>query len=227
MKVIITGATGMVGKGVLLECIDDDKINQILLINRSPIGLKHKKIKEFLHKDFIDFSALQEDFKGSQACFHCMGVSSAGMNEEQYHKLTYTISEALANTLFDANPSMTFIYVSGEGTDSTEKGNTMWARVKGKTENYIFNKGFKDAYAFRPGVILPKRGVKSKTKLYHYFYVISRPFFPLMERIKSVTTTEKLGQAMIALVKTPQEAKVLSGKDINEVAKQSKSKSQE
>ncbi|GFZ78790.1 epimerase [Aquaticitalea lipolytica] len=217
MRVIITGSTGMVGKGVLLECIDDARVENILLINRSSITMSHPKIKEIIHKDFTDFSTIQNEFASYDACFHCMGVSSAGISEEVYYKLTYTISEALVNTIYDANPNMLFTYVSGAGTDSSEQSNTMWARVKGKTENMILNKGFKDAYAFRPGAILPERGVKSKTKLYNLFYSITKPIFPLLKRMKSVTTTSRIGQAMINLYNNPQSLKHLEGADINKV----------
>ena len=215
MKVIITGSTGMVGKGVLLECIDDDSIIEVLLINRSPVDMTHPKIKEIIHKDFTDFSAIQHELKNYDACYHCMGVSSAGMKEEQYVKLTYTITENLVNVLFNFNPNMTFIYVSGEGTDSTENSKTMWARVKGKTENMILNKGFKDAYAFRPGIILPERGVKSKTKLYNSLYILMRPIFPILKKMKSVTTTQNIGKAMIALIENPHNVKILTGSGIN------------
>ncbi|RMG80414.1 MAG: NAD-dependent epimerase/dehydratase family protein [Bacteroidetes bacterium] len=218
MNVIITGSTGMVGKGVLLECLDDDGINRVLLINRSPIDIKHPKIKEIIHKDFTNFDAIQAEFRGYDACFHCMGVSSAGMSEESYYRLTYIVTEALAHAVYNANPNMTFIYVSGEGTDSTEKSRTMWARIKGKTENMVFNKEFKDAYAFRPGVILPERGIKSKTKAYNFFYVITRPFFPLLKKIKSVTTTRNLGKAMISLIEKPRKEKIVNGSLINQLA---------
>ncbi len=218
MKVILTGSTGMVGKGVLLECIDDKTVENILLINRSPIDISHHKIKEIIHKDFTDFSSLENMLKGYDSCFHCMGVSSAGINEETYFKLTFTISEALASSIYRVNPNMLFTYVSGAGTDGSERGNTMWARVKGKTENMILNMGFKDAYAFRPGVILPERGVKSKTKLYNFFYIIAKPLFPLLKRMKSVTTTSKIGRAMINLYTNPQPLKHLEGAEINKVS---------
>ena len=163
----------------------------------------------------MDFKSIQHEFKGFDACFHCMGVSSAGMADEQYYKLTYTVTEALVDATYKANPNMTFIYVSGDGTDGTEKSNTMWARIKGKTENLIFNKGFKDAYAFRPGAILPERGVKSKTNLYNLLYFLTRPIFPLMKRMKSVTTTRNIGKAMIALIENSQKGKILAGSAIN------------
>lgn len=218
MKAIITGSTGMVGKGVLLECIDSNEVAEVLLINRNPVQITHPKIKEIIHQDFRNFDAIKDKLKGYDACFHCMGVSSAGMSEEKFNELTYTISEALASTLYSINPNMVFNYVSGTGTDSTEKGNTMWARVKGKTENMILNMGFKDAYMFRPGAIIPERGVKSKTKLYNLLYVITRPFFPILKRMESITTTVKLGRAMINLCSHPQQLKHLEGKDINRIA---------
>ena len=218
MKAIITGSTGMLGKGVLLECIDDPSVEQVLLINRKHLDISHPKVKEVIHKDFRDFTSIKEQLEGYDACFHCMGVSSAGMSEEKFTEITYTMSKALATVLYSINPNMVFNYVSGAGTDSTEKSSTMWARVKGKTENMILNMGFKDAYMFRPGAILPERGTKSNTKLYHMLYVITRPLFPLMRRMKSVTTTIRIGRAMINLYDHPQSLKHLEGADINKVA---------
>jgi len=215
MKAIITGSTGMVGRGVLLECLDDPSVEKVLVLNRTSLGVSHPKLEEVIHKDFTDFTAIKDQLTGYDACFHCMGVSSAGISEETYHTLTYEISHALATTLHSVNSEMVFTYVSGAGTDSTEKSNTMWARVKGKTENMIFSLGFKDAYAFRPGAILPERGVKSKTKLYNTLYVIMRPVFPLMKKMKSVTTTINIARAMIQLCHQPQELKILEGADIN------------
>lgn len=215
MKAIITGATGMVGKGVLLECLDDPKVEEVLVINRSKLGINHPKLKELIHKDFSDFSSKQKEPSGYDACFHCMGVSSAGMAEEKFSKLTFGFSKALAGALFQINSNMIFTYVSGAGTDSTEKGNRMWARVKGKTENMILNMGFKDAYVFRPGGILPERGIKSKTRLYNNLYILLRPFFPLLKRMKSVTTTSIMGRAMINLYFKPQALKHLESSDIN------------
>lgn len=218
MKIIITGSTGMVGKAVLLECIDDTRVTEVLLINRSPLSISHPKVKEVIHKDFMDFMAIQEQLDGYDLCCHCMGVSSAGMSEEQYTELTYEISKSLATTLYSLNPNMVFNYVSGTGTDSTEIGSSMWARVKGKTENMILQMGFKDAYMFRPGVIIPERGIKSKTALYNILYIIARPLFPLLKKVKSITTTSKIGKAMINSYFYPQPLKHLEGKDINEIA---------
>lgn len=218
MKVIITGSTGMIGKGLLLESIDDPEIKQILLINRNPIGISHSKVKEVIHQDFFDFSAIKNELTGYDACYHCMGVSSAGMDEDKYTKLTFDITKALASTLYQVNPNSVFSYVSGTGTDSSEKSKTMWARVKGRTENHILNLGFKDAYMFRPGAIVPERGIKSRTPLYNFLYILTWPFFPLMKRMKSITTTTRLGRAMINIIKHPQELKHLEGADINSIA---------
>jgi nucleoside-diphosphate-sugar epimerase len=218
MKVIITGSTGMVGKGVLLECLDDSRVEEVLLINRNSLGMSHPKIKELTHKDFSDFTAIQDQLKSYDACFHCMGVSSSGMNEEKYTKLTYDFSKSLASTLYGVNPKMVFNYVSGTGTDSTEKGTVMWARVKGKTENMILNMGFKDAYAFRPGAIIPEKGIQSKTSWYNMIYTFTKPIFPLLKKVKSVTTTSNLGRAMINSVDHSQPLKHLEGADINRLA---------
>lgn len=218
MKVIITGSSGMVGKATLLECIESDQVNQILLINRTTINYKHKKVTELLHKDFSDFSLVKDKLNGYDACFHCMGVSAFGLNEEQYSHFTYDMTMALANTLYELNPNIVFNYVTGAGADSTEKGKIMWARVKGKTENAILKLGFKDAYAFRPGAILPEKGVKSKTKLYNFIYIITKPFYPLMRKLKSVTPSSKVGLAMINSVMYPQEKKHLEIENINRLA---------
>jgi len=217
-KVIITGSTGMVGQGVLLECLDSTKIEKVLVINRNSLDMQHPKLDEVLLKDFQQIDNEKEKLKGYDACFHCMGVSSVGKTEEQYHELTFDISKSLVDVCYEVNPSMVFNYVSGEGTDSSEKGNTMWARVKGKTENYILNKGFADAYMFRPGAIIPEKGIKSKTSLYNTIYVILRPFFGLLKKLKNITTTTKMGQAMINTLSAQQALKHLENKDINKLA---------
>lgn len=208
----------MVGKGVLLECIDDPAVEQVLIINRNSVGISHPKVQEIIHQDFADLSAIKSQLTGYDACFHCMGVSAAGMSEEKYSQITYGMTKELASTLYNSDPGMQFYYVSGTGTDSSEKGNVMWARVKGKTENMILNMGFQNAYAFRPGAIIPERGIKSRTQLYNVLYILFRPFFPLMKRMKSVTTTTKLGRSMINLVNHPQDQKHLEGAEINRIA---------
>jgi uncharacterized protein YbjT (DUF2867 family) len=221
MKVIITGSTGMVGKGVLLECLDDPRVTQVLAINRNPVAIKHSKLKEVIHKDFGDFAPIQSELSGFDACFHCMGVSSAGMNEEQYTKLTYDISLALAKACYNANPNMVFNYVSGTGTDSSEQGRSMWARVKGKTENDILKLGFHKALMFRPGVIQPLRGIKSRTKLYQTIYVIMSPLWPVFKLLfgKNITDTTKIGKAMVNSVEQDLKSVHLENPQINELAK--------
>lgn len=218
MKVIITGSTGMVGQGILLECIDDPRIYGILLLNRSPLNIEHPKVKEVLHSNFKDLSLIKNELVGYDACFHCMGVSSAGMSEEKYKEITYNISKELAQTLHSLNSDMVFNYVSGTGTDSKEESSTMWARVKGKTENMILEMRFKDSYMFRPGIILPERGIKSKTTLYNAGYTLLKPFYSIIEKIKSVTTSTNMGKAMINSLFYPQKLKHLEGQDINSLS---------
>lgn len=218
MKVIITGTTGMVGKGVLLECLGSPKVEKVLVINQSPLQMQHEKLEEILLTDFTQLANVSEKLTGYDACFFCMGVSVVGLNEEKYTQITYDITKIFVDILFEKKPEMVFNYVSGTGTDSTEKGNTMWARVKGRTENYILNKGFKDAYAFRPGIILPERGIQSKTSWYNAIYVVMRLFFGLIKKSKHITTTTKVGQAMINSVHHPQKLKHLENRDINRLA---------
>jgi len=219
MNVIITGSTGMVGQAVLIECLEDSSVNEVLVLNRSKLDLEHPKLKELLISDFSDLSSYEAQLNGYQACFHCMGVSVVGMNEDDYTKITFGYSKELFDCLYKINPEMTVTYVSGAGTDSTENGSQMWARVKGKTENYMLNRGFKDAYAFRPGAILPEKGVKSKTTVYNILYIVLRPFFPLMRKLKNVTTSSSFGQAMLHVCKHPDATKVLEAQDINRIAK--------
>lgn len=215
-KVIITGATGMVGKGILLECLDHKNIEQVLVIGRSSIEMNHPKLKELIHKDFSDFSDVADQLSGYDACFYSLGISAAGLTEEQYKKITYDYTMALAKTLLDNNPDMTFNYVSGEGTDSSEKGRMMWARVKGKTENDLINYGFKQAYMFRPGAILPLRGIKSRTKSYQFMYDYFMWFVKLIKAISpnSVVNTTQIGLAMINSMTLGYVKKVLRPKDI-------------
>ncbi|WP_420551643.1 NAD-dependent epimerase/dehydratase family protein [Tenacibaculum aiptasiae] len=217
-RVIITGSTGMVGKGVLLECLDDVNIEKVLVINRSTLNIQHSKLEEVLLKDFSQLTSIKDKLIGYDACFFCMGISSVGMNEEKYTQITFNIVKVFADVLHKINPNMVFNYVSGAGTDSSENGSSMWARVKGKTENYIFNKGFKDAYAFRPGAIIPEKGIKSRTNWYSIIYILLTPFFGLMKKSKNITTTTKIGLAMINSLHHTQTLKHLENKDINVLA---------
>lgn len=219
-KVIITGSTGMVGKGVLLECLESSDIEKVLVVNRTSISLEHPKLEEMILKDFMLIETFADRLKGYDACFHCMGVSAVGLNEERYSLITYEMTKKLVNTLYGLHPKMTFIYVSGTGTDSSEKGRVMWARVKGKTENMILNTGFADAYMFRPGAIIPEKGIKSRTGWYNAIYFLMRPFFSMMKKSKKITTTTKIGIAMIQTLVKPVDVKILHNPEINELAHQ-------
>ncbi|WP_094605775.1 hypothetical protein SPSIL_005790 [Sporomusa silvacetica DSM 10669] len=219
MKVIIFGATGMIGQGVLRECLLDEEVETVLAIGRSITGIQHEKLRELTHNDFQDLSAIESDLSGYDACLYCLGVSSAGMAEQDYHRVTYAITQAVAQTLVKLNVNMTFIYVSGAGTDSTEQGRTMWARIKGKTENMLLGLPFKSAYMFRPAFIQPKHGIVSKTKLYRVLYTMLGNFYPLLKVLfpKYATTTEIMGRAMIRAAKKGVAKRVLETEDINNI----------
>ena len=216
MKVILFGATGMVGQGVLLECLRDDAIAQVLSIGRSATGLQSSKLTEIVRDDFLDYSDIEPRLTGFDACFFCLGVSSIGMDVERYRHLTYDVTLAAAKTLVRLNPQMTFVYVTGAGTDSTERGRVMWARVKGKTENDLL-KLFRAAYMFRPAAIQPLHGVRSKTAWVQAIYVASAPLLSWLARIapKYVTTTEQMGRAMIKVARDGYPKPVLESEDIN------------
>jgi uncharacterized protein YbjT (DUF2867 family) len=188
----------------------------VLVVVRSPLGLSHEKLEEVVHPDFFDFTALEPRFAGWDACFFCLGVSSAGMTEDAYRRATYDIALSAARSLARASPGMTFIYVSGAGTDSTEKGRTMWARVKGATENAIRALPFRQACVFRPGIIVPLHGIRSKTRSYRVFYAIFRPILPVAEALfpGHVTTTEQVGRAMIAVARNGPPKPILESRDI-------------
>jgi uncharacterized protein YbjT (DUF2867 family) len=217
MNVILFGATGMVGQGVLRECLLDPDVHQILSIVRTPSGQQHAKLRELLHTDFFDYSAIESQLTGFDACFFSLGVSSAGMDEAMYKHLTYDLTLAAATTLARLNPSMTFLYVSGAGTDSTERGRSMWARVKGKTENDLLKLPFRAAYMFRPGAIQPMHGIRSKTRLYQTFYTVLNPMLPCLKSVfpRYITTTEELGRAMLRVAKHGYPQPILESKDIN------------
>jgi uncharacterized protein YbjT (DUF2867 family) len=217
--VILFGASGMVGQGVLRECLLDDGVDSVLSVGRSAIGRQHRKLLELLHENFLDYSDVEDRLAGFDACFFCLGVSSAGMSEERYTRVTYDIALAAARTLARLNPGMTFIYVSGMGTNSSEHGGSMWARVKGKTENDLLKLPFKAAYMFRPAVIVPLHGIKSKTMVYRIFYVALAPLLPLLKGRfpKYVTTTEQVGRAMIKIATDGWPKPVLENSEINSV----------
>jgi uncharacterized protein YbjT (DUF2867 family) len=217
MKVILFGATGMVGQGVLRECLLDASVESVLAVGRIPTAQRHAKLREIVHDNFLDYSAIEPQLAGYDACFFCLGVSSVGMDAERYRHLTYDITLAAARTLARLSPQMVFIYVSGQGTDSSERGSLMWARVKGKTENDLLKLPFKAAYMFRPAGIQPLHGIRSKTAWVQAIYVGAAPLLSLLNRVapKYMTTTEQVGRAMIKVAKDGHPKPVLESEDIN------------
>jgi uncharacterized protein YbjT (DUF2867 family) len=220
MRVILFGATGMVGQGVLRECVPDGGVEAVLsVVRRETAGPQSQKVRELVPNSFYDFSALEGEFAGYDACFFCLGVSSLGMKEEAYRRVTYDITTAAARALLAANPTtptggMTFVYVSGAGTDA--QGRQMWARVKGETENALLAMPFRAAFMFRPGGIVPMHGVRSKTAAYRILYGVLRPVLGLLQRVfpRQVTTSEQVGRAMLGVAKRGYARRVLEAVDI-------------
>lgn len=219
MKVVLFGATGMVGSGALARCLSDSRVESVLVIGRSSCGVDHPKVQEILHTDFFRYDDLASAFVGVDACFFCLGVSSLGLNEASYTRLTYDLTLAAAGALVAASPQLTFCYVSGDGTDSSEAGTLMWARVKGRTENALRKLGFQGAYMFRPGFIHPDPGLRSKTWWYRAIYSVLRPLYPLLQRLAPthVTTSGNLGRALIEVGLHGFPTPVLNSDDINRV----------
>ncbi|HTW39381.1 MAG TPA: NAD-dependent epimerase/dehydratase family protein [Thermoplasmata archaeon] len=221
MKVILFGATGMVGQGVLRECLLDPQVETVLSVGRSATGQRHAKLREVVLGDLTDLVPVEDRLQGFDACFFCLGVSSAGKTEEEYGRVTCGLTVSVGQTLARLDPGMTFVYVSGAGTDSTEHGRSMWARVKGRTENSLLRMPFKAAYMFRPGVIRPLHGIRSKTRGYRVLYTVMMPFVVLAAAVapNSLTTTEKMGRAMIHAAARGAPKQLLGTRDINELAK--------
>lgn len=212
IRAIVTGATGMVGEGVLHECLHHEDVEEVLVLTRKPTGLSHPKLREIVHSDFYNLTAIEGQLKNYSACFFCLGVTSVGKNENDYRHLTYDLTMHVAQTLVKHNPDMTFCYISGAGTDSSEKGRSMWARVKGKTENDLMRLPFKAAYMFRPGYLHPTGGLKNTLKFYAavtWLYPVFRSLLP-----KYVSTLRELGLAMINSVLKGYEKRILEVKDI-------------
>jgi uncharacterized protein YbjT (DUF2867 family) len=216
VNVILFGATGMVGQGVLRECLLDPDVERILLVVRRPTGQRHAKIAELVHDNFFDFTAVAARLSGLDACLFCLGVSSAGMTEQAYTRVTYDITLAAATVLVRQNPAMTFIFVSGTGSDSTERGRSMWARVKGKTENALRAMPFKAVYVFRPGFIQPLHGITSRTRAYRVLYPLFAPLVPLLKALfpRYIATTEQVGRAMVRAAKRGAPKAILESPDI-------------
>lgn len=218
LKVIITGATGMVGEGVLHECLINPAVTEVLLLTRKSYGLAHPKLKEIVHADFHNISSVAEQLKGYDACFFCAGVSSVGKKEEEFYHLTYTLTMHVAAVLAKQNPNMTFCYVSGAGTDSSEKGRMMWARVKGKTENDLTKLPFAQVYNFRPGFIIAGKGMKNTLPYYKYFAWL----VPVIKTLapNMIVRLSDIGLAMINAVTKGYKKSILEVKDIKELAVQ-------
>ena len=217
MNVILFGATGMIGQGVLRECLLDPGVVRVLAIGRSASGKSDPKLRDLVMKDLIDYAAVVGDLVGYDACFFCLGITSAGMSEADYRKITVDIAAAAARALVAMNPQMTFVYVSGAGTDATGKSRTMWARVKGEGENAILAMPFKGKFVFRPAFVRPLHGITSRTASYRVLYTLFRPFVPLVSALfpKYVTTTERVGRAMLAVARSGHPKAVLENADID------------
>jgi uncharacterized protein YbjT (DUF2867 family) len=220
MKVLIFGATGMVGQGVLRECLLDPEVSRVVTVGRAATGQKHPKLRELVARDLFDLSPLASQLEGFDACFFTLGTTAAGKSEAEYSRISYDLTLSIARALLPLNPEMTFIYVSGAGTDSSEHGRVMWARVKGRTENALLAFGFKGAYMFRPGLIVPMHGITSRTKLYRVLYRLMSPIVPLIRAAfpDSVTTTERVGRAMLAVARNGYKKQLLDPVDINQAA---------
>lgn len=217
MNIVIFGASGMVGQGVLRECLADPGIERVLSIGRSPVGQSHAKLRELVHRDMFDFSAIESELAGWDACFFCVGVTSAGLSERDYRRVTVDIVVAAAKALLAKNRNLTFVFVSGAGTDSSGTSRTMWARVKGAAENALLAMPFKAAYMFRPAFIRPGPGIVSRTRSYRILYALLGPVYPILKWLfpKSVTTTEQVGRAMIRVARNGYPKRVLENADID------------
>ena len=220
MNVVLFGATGMIGQGVLRECLRDDRVTRVLAIGRRASGAPHPKLREIVQDDAADLERVDEDLSAYDACFYCLGVSSAGLSEDAYRRVTHDMTLTAARTLAARAPGMTFVYVSGTGADSTEQGRVMWARVKGQTENALMRLPFKAVHIFRPGFIQPLHGIKSRTSWYNAIYAVLGPLYPLLNAIapRYVTTTEQVGRAMIAVAAHGAPQRILENADINAAA---------
>jgi uncharacterized protein YbjT (DUF2867 family) len=217
MNVLILGATGMVGQGALRECLLDDGVKRVVTLGRSEVAQRHPKLRQIVHADLLNLAPIEDQLTGLDACFYCLGVSAAGMSEPDYTRVNHDYTLSVARTLVRVDPDMTFIYVSGAGTDSSEHGRVMWARVKGRTENDLLKLPFVSAYMLRPAMIIPMHGIKSKTPLYRMLYSVLTPAYPLLAKLspKYVTTTERVGRAMLRLARTGYTSRVLEAAEID------------
>ena len=220
MNILLFGATGMVGQGVLRACLDAPDVALVRTVGRTALGMQHAKLDDLVHADLFDYAGVEDKLSGFDACFFCLGVSSNGMSEQQYTHLTYDLTLAAARVLARQNPGMVFTYVSGAGTDGSEQGRSMWARVKGRTENALLHLPFAGVYLFRPGIIQPLDGIRSKTRSYQLFYSLTKPVLPLMRKLmpNSILTTNDMGQAMLNAARKASGRHVLEIRDIKALA---------
>lgn len=221
MNVLIFGATGMVGQGVLRECLQATDVALVKAVGRTPTGQQHPKLRELVHADMWDYSGLEGELSDFDACFFCLGATSSGMGEKAYTHLTYDLTLAAAGTLARLNPNMVFIYMSGAGADTSEQGKVMWARVRGRTENALLLLPFRGVYMFRPGMIQPLHGIKSKTAAYRIFYSLTKPVLPLLRRLfpDQILSTEQIGQAMLAAARHGAPKRILESREINALSR--------
>jgi uncharacterized protein YbjT (DUF2867 family) len=224
MKVVVVRASGMVGSGVLRECLLDPGVERVLIVGRRPLGKSDPKLVERVVPDLTDLGAIEGELAGWDACFFCLGITSVGLTEDAYRKITVDITAAFARALARQSPGMTFVFVSGAGTDSTEQGRTMWARVKGAAENLVLKAGFARAYMFRPGLIQPLHGITSRTTSYRVLYAILLPVVALTKVVapRAVTTTENMGRAMLEAARHGAPKAILDNGDINDLAERAR-----
>ncbi|WP_050465611.1 NAD(P)H-binding protein [Herbaspirillum autotrophicum] len=222
MKILLFGATGMVGQGVLRECLAAADVTQVTTVGRTRVTQEHPKLRQIVHANLTDLQSVEDQLQGCDACFFCLGVSSAGMNEDTYRRLTYDLTLSIAGVLARLNPQMKFTYVSGAGTDSTEQGRSMWARVKGKTENDLQKLPLASVQLFRPGVIQPLHGIRSKTRVYQFIYNVIGPLLTLLRQFfpNAIVTTEDLGNAMLNGARSLTGPVIVEAADIVRLARQ-------
>ena len=222
LRILLFGASGMVGQGVLRECLLDTAVKEVVCVGREPLKEQHPKLKQIVIKDLFRLADQSQEFEGFDGCFFTIGISAAGLTEAEYARVNLDLPESIGELLSRLNPQMSFVYVSGAGCDSSEKGSVMWARVKGKTENRLLRLPFRRAYMFRPAIVVPKNGESSKTPLYNYFYIFLRPFFGLLEKLPGgvVATTEDIGRSFLLLVKSATNSRVVESSELRALGRQ-------
>ena len=215
MRIVLFGGTGQIGRGVLLEALDDPGVTDVLAIGRAKTGESHPRLREVEHRDLFDLAPVAAEMRGADACIFCIGVSAVGMSEADYTRITHDMTLAVANRFLASNPDAAFLFISGQGADTTESGALMWARVKGRTENALLAMPFRAVTIFRPGLVLPERGIQSRTRWYRVFYTVTRPLGGLFVGAGVATTTTLLGLAMLEAVEHPPGERILDNRAIN------------